>query len=170
MELSDGEQTLVSALEAGFALTARPYKAVADEIGISESEVIEQIRALQQSGVIKRLGVVVRHRELGFRANAMVVWDVPDEEVDAVGEWLGKQPQITLCYRRPRRMPEWPYNLFCMIHGLDESAVRKRVNALRESSKLARRPYTVLFSTRRFKQCGARYGVQDRVPGEHDSA
>jgi DNA-binding Lrp family transcriptional regulator len=108
-------------------------------------------------GVIRRFGLVLSHRDLGYRANAMVVWDIPDDAVGEIGEALAKLPFVTLCYRRPRRPPDWPYNLFCMIHGRD----RKTVEALAEEAARAVGagdcPRAVLFSTRQFKQRGARY-------------
>ena len=102
-------------------------------------------------GVIKRFGVVVRHRELGYRANAMCVWDVPDAPdagtVDALGEALAREPGVTLCYRRARALPEWPYNLFCMVHGRDR-ATSKPARRARGAHGLARFPSAVLFSRR----------------------
>jgi DNA-binding Lrp family transcriptional regulator len=115
------------------------------------------VQNLILQGVIKRMGVVVRHHELGYRANAMVVWDVPDEEVSQLGTCLGKLEFVTLCYRRPRRLPAWRYNLFCMIHGHDREEVLARVEEMRRGCGLQHIAYEVLFSTRRFKQCGARY-------------
>ncbi len=153
---------LVAALQDGLPLVPHPYRAVAARAGLHESEVVEAIGELLRAGIIKRLGVVVRHRELGYTANAMVVWDVPDARVDAVGRWLGGQPGVTLCYRRPRRPPRWPYNLFCMIHGRCREQVLERVRELREDSPLSGVDHAVLFSTRRFKQRGARYRFEDR--------
>jgi len=155
--LSAREEALVAALEGGLALVPHPYRALGAGIGLSEEEVIAGIGALLADGAIARLGVVVNHRALGWRDNAMVVFDVPDGEVDETGEWLGRQDGITLCYRRPRRPPGWPYNLFCMMHGRARAEVRARLQRLREQPRLSRVPYAVLFSTRCFKQRGARY-------------
>ena len=113
---------------------------------------------LQNLGVIKRFGVVVRHHELGYRANAMVVWDIPDERVRDIGQQLGDFAFVTLCYRRPRRLPVWPYNLFTMIHGRDREQVLARVEELVQACGLGDVARDVLFSQRRFKQRGARYG------------
>jgi DNA-binding Lrp family transcriptional regulator len=157
MVISDTERRLVAALQPGLPLTARPYAAVADSAGMSEDEAIEGIEALIERGVIKRFGVVVRHRELGYRANAMVVWDVPNDQVADIGRRMAESPAVTLCYRRPRRRPDWQYNLFCMIHGRDRSAVAKQVESLAEELEIASVPRAVLFSGRRFKQRGADY-------------
>ena len=103
------------------------------------------------------MGVIVRHHELGYRANAMVVWDIPDDDVAGVGRLLGRCPEVTLCYRRPRRPPDWPYNLFTMVHGRDRDTVAAAVAILAIREGVAHYPRQALFSLRRFKQCGARY-------------
>ncbi len=162
-------RALVGEIEGGLPLVARPYAAVAARLGVSEALVIRTLDALRRSGDIKRLGMVVRHHELGYRANAMVVWDVPDKEVDAIGRLFGEAPFVTLCYRRPRRGPCWPYNLFTMIHGRDREQVLGKVAELAASASGGAYRHEVLFSSRRFKQRGARYrpAVEGRdSPGE----
>ncbi|MFA5241183.1 MAG: Lrp/AsnC family transcriptional regulator [Sulfuricella sp.] len=154
---SPDESRVIADIQSGLPLVAHPYAAVATSQGMSEARVIECLQSLIRQGVIKRMGVVVRHHELGYRANAMVVWDIPDEEVSSLGHCLGKLEFVTLCYRRPRRLPVWRYNLFCMIHGHDREEVLARVDEMRQGCGLQHISYEVLFSTRRFKQCGARY-------------
>lgn len=151
------DRQLIAAIQGGLPLVAEPYRAVGEEIGLSEQEVIDRIRALREEGVIKRMGVVVRHHELGYRANAMVVWNVPDARVTELGECMGKFDFVTLCYRRRRYLPEWPYNLYCMIHGSSRDDVLDHVQQLVTECGLADLPREVLFSRRRFKQNGARY-------------
>lgn len=163
------DQVLIRAVQEGLPLTPRPYLAIGQRIGMSEAETIRLIDDHLRDGVIKRIGVIVRHHELGFCENAMVVWDVPDARVDQVGEWLGDQPGVTLCYRRPRRPPHWPYNLFCMIHGRSRDAVGDRIHALKQAPALAGIPHAVLFSKRRFKQRGARYAFDDAEGGNSDA-
>ena len=160
--LDQHDRRLIAAIQRGLPLVHRPYAAVAEQTGLSEEEVLTRVRRLLDSGVIKRMGVVVRHHELGYRANAMVVWDVPDTQVDELGQCLGRFDFVTLCYRRPRRLPDWPYNLFCMIHGRDHDAVLGRVQQLVECCALEAIPHQVLFSRRRFKQRGAVYQGPNR--------
>ena len=157
MVLNDQERRLVAVIQDGLPLVAWPYAHLATALGLTQAEVINRIGHLQATGVIKRLGVVVRHRELGYRANAMVVWDVPDPDVDSVGKRLGAVDCINLCYRRPRRPPDWPYNLFCMIHGRDRDEVLLRIEEIACDVGLEKIPRAVLFSGVRFKQRGARY-------------
>jgi DNA-binding Lrp family transcriptional regulator len=157
MELNDGERRLIAAIQDGLPLVPRPYAAIGGALHMSEAEVIAALRRLIEGGVIKRFGVIVRHRELGYRANAMVVWDVPDARVADAGRTLAALPFVTLCYRRPRRLPAWPYSLFCMIHGRDREAVEALVDEASAAAGLESLPRAVLFSRRRFKQRGARY-------------
>ncbi len=157
MVLSEADNDLIKAIQGGLPLVPRPWSEVARQVGLAESEVIERVRALQETGVIRRFGIVVRHHELGYHANAMVVWDVPDDQVEQVGEALGRQRCVTLCYRRPRRLPHWPYNLFSMIHGKNRERVLDYIDQITEELGLREIPKEVLFSGRRFKQRGAKY-------------
>lgn len=157
MDLSDRDLHLISALCGGLSLEAQPYRALGQAVGMDEAEVIARLRALRQGGVIRRLGVIVRHHELGYRANAMVVWDIPDAEVAEIGRRLGACAEVSLCYRRPRRLPSWPYNLFTMVHGHDRAEVEAVIAALAVREGVDHYRREALFSTRRFKQCGARY-------------
>ena len=144
-------------MQGGIPLESRPFARIAERVGTDQQTVIDTVRELQASGVIKRFGVVVRHHELGYRANGMLVLDIPDARVAATGERLAKDAHVTLCYRRPRRPPDWPYNLFCMIHGRDRTSVQRRVDELLKANGLENSPRSLLFSRRRFKQRGAVY-------------
>jgi DNA-binding Lrp family transcriptional regulator len=155
--LSEADNRLIAAIQDGLPLSSRPWAEIGARIEMPEAEVIERVRTLLKSGHIKRFGLVVRHHELGYNANAMVVWDVPDEQVEQVGDALGRQRCVTLCYRRPRRLPQWPYNLFCMIHGKDRQRVLDYIDQITGELGLEAIPKEVLFSGRRFKQRGARY-------------
>lgn len=156
MELTAADRTLVAALQAGLPLVADPYAEIGRRIGLTEQQVLDGIARLQALGCISRMGVVVRHHELGYRANAMVVWNVPDADVDRLGALFSGFAFVTLCYRRPRR-PGWPYSLFCMIHGKDRGAVLAHVETLRAAAPAIE--HEVLFSRRRFKQRGAQYAT-----------
>ncbi|MDX1605333.1 MAG: AsnC family transcriptional regulator [Candidatus Competibacterales bacterium] len=158
--LDERDRVLIGAVQDGLPLVPRPFATIAARLGLSEDQVIERLEALEADGVIRRFGVVVRHHELGYTANAMVVWDVADAEVDEVAMRLAAYPFVTLCYRRPRRLPHWPYNLFCMIHGRDRRTVSAQLERLVEAQGLRQTPHEVLFSCRRFKQRGARYAAR----------
>ena len=155
---------LVEAVRDGLALTARPYRVVADQIGLSETQVMKRLRRLRDEGVIARGGVVLCRHEAGYPANAMVALDVPRARVDLIGERLARvAPEIRI-YRRTRRPPVWPYNLCCTLHGRDRAEVTDQVGALlsAEAGDLRR---TVLFGRRRFRRHGALYAPIHPVPG-----
>ncbi len=164
--LSDAEASLMGALQDGLDLVSRPYARLAQRAGMTEGEALALLQQWHNEGVIKRFGVVVRHHELGYTANAMVVWDMPDALVAAAGAQLAAEPAVTLCYRRSRHQPEWRYNLYCMIHGRERGEVERSVAVLSQRYSLSAYPHAVLFSNRRFKQRGARYvAVSETVDG-----
>ena len=153
VELSPSERALMAVLQIGLPLVSQPFSA----LGWAEADALALMIRWTDTGVIKRFGVVVRHHELGFTANAMVVWNVPDGLVSAVGQCVAASQRVSLCYQRPRVLPHWPYNLFCMMHGKDRADVEQRIVNLAKSCCLGDYPHDILFSCRRFKQCGARY-------------
>ena len=155
--IDESERRLVSVLQEGLPLFMRPFALIAERIGASESDVLSRIGRWLEDGAIKRFGVVVRHQELGYTANAMVVHDLPDDRVSEIGRILAEEQDVTLCYRRPRRLPDWPYNLFCMIHGRDRGEVEGIIAELRNRHGLNAFDHQVLFSLTRYKQNGARY-------------
>ena len=155
------DRALIKAVEHGLPIASRPYAQIAKDLGTTEQEVISRLQNLIDQGAIKRYGVVVRHKELGYTANGMVVWDVPDDRVEELGMCIGKYDCVTLSYRRPRRLPEWPYNLFTMVHGSNREEVRKKLEDIVQSCGLQDIEHTILFSTRRFKQRGASYTAKN---------
>ena len=163
MSTDEANLRLIDALSQGLSLASRPFAAIAEMARLGEGETIARINALLLSGVVKRFGLVVHHHELGYVANAMVVWDVPDERAAAAGRILSRRPGVTLCYRRERR-PGWPYNLYVMIHGADRAGVLAQAGHAGDAAGLGDCPREVLFSRRRFKQTGARYGRPEGKP------
>lgn len=154
--VDDADQQLLQALEGGLGLVDRPYAELAARIGWSESEVLARLQSLIQRGVVSRFGCILRHRRIGYTANAMAVWDVPDAEVDRIAEKLAERDEVTLCYRRTRRPPVWRYNLFAMIHGRERDAVRGQIAEAARTTGLGQYPSAVLFSKQCFKQSAAR--------------
>ncbi len=151
---SEEDRRLIAALQPGLPLVPRPFSELAARTGMQESALAGRLAEWLDEGCIKRFGVVVRHHELGYRANAMVVFDIPDDQVSAVGQRLAAEAGVTLCYRRQRHLPYWHHNLFCMVHGRSREEVEPVIERL---CRIAGHPCQALFSLRRFKQCGARY-------------
>ncbi len=147
---------LLEVIQLGLPVCSRPYAEIGKQCEMSESEVIARLTQLKQNGVIKRMGVIVKHHPLGYRANAMIVWNVPDELITPLGTRISQFPFVTLCYQRPKQ-PEWPYNLYCMIHGKDRAVVLMQLEQLNQACGLLNFDQQVLFSRRCFKQRGAVY-------------
>jgi DNA-binding Lrp family transcriptional regulator len=150
------EAALLVEIQDGFPLSNTPYRDVAEAVDAPVGEVIAAVERLLDDGCIKRIGCVVNHIVTGFDANCMVVWDVPDEQLDDHGTAVGSLPYVTLCYHRPRRPEQdWPYNLFTMIHGREPDAVDEKIDELAADHL----PFTHerLYSTETLKQTGARY-------------
>jgi DNA-binding Lrp family transcriptional regulator len=156
--LPEADWPLAALVERGLPLVARPYDGWAAALGCSVRDVLDTLARWLAEGTLKRFGTIVRHHELGFAANAMAVFDVPDALVDAFGQRLARDSGASLAYRRERADAAfgWPYNLFCMVHGRDRDAVRGVLAGLRARCGLADMPHDVLFSSRRFKQTGPR--------------
>lgn len=149
------ERRLLLIVQEGIPLTPEPYRDIARRLGTDEDHILSMLRSLLERGVIKRLAAVPNHYALGITANGMAVWDVPDHLVSEVGQRLGQRPEVTHCYRRPRR-PGWPYNLFAMVHGTSREEVLAKVERLSRDLGLHTFPHEILFSTRLLKKQGTR--------------
>jgi len=149
------DRRLLLIVQEAIPLTAEPYAELAARLGSREEQVLAMLRSLLERGVIKRLAAVPNHYALGVTANGMAVWDVPDDAVSATGRRLGQRPEVTHCYRRPRR-PGWPYNLFAMVHGMSRQEVLAKIDTISSDAGLSAYPHDVLFSTRLLKKQGTR--------------
>ena len=150
------DRRLILATQAGLPLTSRPFAAVADQLGIEETEVIERLARLKAAGVVRRIAAVPNHYAVGYRANAMTVWDVPDDRIDEVGARVGALDFVSHCYRRPRHLPVWRYNLFAMVHGRDRAEAERRIAELHAVIGEDAEAHDVLWSRRILKKTGLR--------------
>jgi len=157
-DLDPLDRQIILATQSGLPLEARPYHAVARQVGVSPEEVMARMRHMLETGMIRRIGAVPNHYALGYKANGMTVWDVPDEKVDELGERVGALDFVSHCYHRPRHLPEWPYNFFAMVHGHDKPEVEAQVRQIAELLGEADRKHEILYSTRILKKTGLRIG------------
>lgn len=153
------DRAIVAATQAGLPLVPRPYHALAQQLGLDAEEVMARMRGMLERGVIRRIGAVPNHYALGYHANGMSVWDVPDEQVRELGEKIGALDFVSHCYRRPRVPPQWPYNLFAMVHGRDRAEVEQKVAEIARLLGADNQGHAVLYSTRILKKTGLRIGV-----------
>lgn len=150
------DRRVIAATQAGLPLTERPYRAISKQCGLEEAEVMESLRSLLDRGLIRRIGAVPNHYALGYRANGMSVWDVPDERVAELGRRVGALPFVSHAYRRPRHLPLWPYNLFAMVHGRNTEEMQAKVQEIADLLGAESRAHEVLVSTRILKKTGLR--------------
>ena len=153
------DRALVRALQAGLPRVPRPYHAVAEALGMAPEVVMARLDAMLDSGAIRRIGAVPNHYRLGYVANGMSVWDVDDAAVDALGAKVGALDFVSHCYRRPRRLPLWRYNLFAMVHGRTRDEVESKVREIARVLGAAAQAHDVLYSTKILKKTGLRFGA-----------
>ena len=155
--MPDGiDRKIIVATQAGLPLVPRPYDALADRLDIGAEEVKARLARMLDTGTIRRIGAVPNHYAIGYTANGMSVWDVADERIDEMGAKVGALAFVTHCYRRPRRLPDWPYNLFAMVHSRSRDEVAARVAEIEILLGDACRGHDVLYSTAILKKTGLR--------------
>ncbi|MCE5278741.1 MAG: hypothetical protein LLG03_12015, partial [Planctomycetaceae bacterium] len=145
---------LVRVLQESLPPVSEPFDEIGKALGWPGQQVLDQIAAWQSQGVIRRLGAVVDHRRLGFKANGMAVLRVPPEQVDAIGHRVARRQEVSHCYRRPP-LPGFDYTLYAMVHGRGEDEVRSVLADILKD--VGYWPHQVLFSTREFKKVSMRY-------------
>jgi DNA-binding Lrp family transcriptional regulator len=150
------DRAIVVATQGGLPLVPRPYHAVGEQVGVSGEEVMARFARMLDAGAVRRIGVVPNHYALGYSANGMSVWDVDDEHVARLGRVVGELPFVTHCYERVRHPPQWPYNLFAMVHARTRDEVEEKVRYVAAILGDAARAHAVLYSTRILKKTGLR--------------
>ena len=152
--LNELEKQIVRELQKGLPLVSQPYLVLAERLGLSETELMDKIKEFLDRGLLRRFGAAVKHQELGFVANAMIVWEVPEEQVLKAGQTMAGFVEVSHCYQRPS-YPDWPYNLFTMVHGQNEGECQKIALQLSEATGLKK--YKLLFSTAELKKSTMKY-------------
>lgn len=155
------DRRIVAATGGGLPLVERPYAQIASELELTEDDVISRLSAMQTQGIVRRIALAPNHYRLGMTENGMTVWDVDDAHVSDLGMRVGALPFVTHCYRRPRALPQWRYNLFAMVHGSDRTEVEaKRLEIAQLLSEFCR-ANAVLYSTRILKKTGLRLSKKE---------
>lgn len=161
--LTETDKAIVRALQHDLPLVPEPYAALAEELGMSEDELIAGIHRLMDMGCLKRISIALRHKNVGFTINVMVVWDVDDDKVDEVGKRVAGYPAVTHCYRR-NRDPRFPYNLYTMIHARSDEEYDRIIADLTQIIG-EHTPHDVSFdalrSMRELKKIGMKYFIED---------
>lgn len=150
------DRQIIEATQGGLPLSMHPYHDVANLLNINVKQLIDRIQVMQDKGIIRRIGIIPNHYKLGFKANGMTVWNVPDDKVDLLGQQIGALDFVSHCYQRPRFLPEWPYNLFAMAHGKTREEVIQKADIIAELLADNNNGHEILFSTRILKKTGLR--------------
>lgn len=156
MPLTEFDRELIAATQGGLPLVNRPYEAVGAMLGVSGDTVRQRLAEMLDEGLVRRIGAVPNHYRLGFTANGMSVWDVDDAAVDRLGAMVGALPGVSHCYRRPRHLPDWPYNLFAMLHGRSRDEVAEQAAQLAQLLGPHCRQHDILYSSAVLKKTGLR--------------
>ena len=154
--LDETDLAIMRATQAGLPLTQQPYQQIAEQLGITTETVMSRMAAMQEQGIIRRIGVVPNHYKLGYRFNGMTVWNVPDDSIDELGRKVGQLEFVSHCYHRPRHLPEWPYNLFAMVHGKSQADVDMQIQQIADLLGDFNHGCDVLYSTKILKKTGFR--------------
>ena len=154
--LDETDLAIMRATQAGLPLTPEPYQRIAEQLGLTAEVVMTRMTAMQEQGIIRRIGAVPNHYKLGYRFNGMTVWNVPDEIIDELGQKVGQLEFVSHCYHRPRHLPEWPYNLFAMVHGKSQADVNKQIQQIADLLSDYNQGCDVLYSTNILKKTGFR--------------
>ncbi len=147
---------IIETLQEGLPLSTTPYRDAAMRLGISEQELLERLAQMQESGVIRRIALVPNHYRLGYRHNAMTVWQIKEQAVDEVGETFAGQPWVSHCYRRPTVEALWPYNLFAMVHGRSREETEDKIRQLMELAGDRALDHRAIYSRKILKKTGLR--------------
>ncbi len=147
---------IMRATQAGLPLVSQPYQHIAAQLGLDVEQVMARMAVMQSHGIIRRIGAVPNHYKLGYRFNGMTVWNIPDDVIDELGEKVGRLDFVSHCYHRPRHLPEWPYNLFAMVHGKSQQDVDKQIQQIADVLGASNQGSDVLYSTKILKKTGFR--------------
>ena len=153
------DRQIILATQAGLPLVPKPYHHIAEQLGVSPEDIMARMQAMQASGMIRRIAAVPNHYALGYKANGMSVWDVPDEYISELGRQVAALEFVSHCYHRPRHLPHWPYCLFAMVHGRDRVEVEAQVGQIAALLGEHDRGHQVLYSSRILKKTGLRLGA-----------
>lgn len=148
------QKDIIRKLSGDVPLSLEPYKLIADELGIKEEELLSKLKELHDEGVIRRISGILYHREVGIKANAMVVWIVQEDRMDEVASIACSFSEVTHCYQRPT-YPNWTYNFFTMIHGESEEKCEAVIRKISDAISIYE--YRILYSTKELKKTSMKY-------------
>ena len=159
MTLDSIDLQIIQKTQEGLPLVTQPYHAIGEVLGLPVEDVMQRMSVMQESGIIRRIGAIPNHYRLGYKYNGMTVWDIDDQQIDRLGEKVGQLDCVSHCYHRPRHLPDWPYNLFAMVHSKTKKGVNEYVATIASILGKHNRGQDVLYSTKILKKTGLRINV-----------
>jgi DNA-binding Lrp family transcriptional regulator len=152
--LNNLDKKIIRRLQEDISITADPYREMATELDINEDELLRKMKIYSENGILKRVGAIIYHRKAGFKANAMVVWKVSDEDLDRIGKYMASISEVSHCYER-KPFEAWDYNLYTMIHEKDRESCNKIIEKIADN--IGVKNYKVLYSTKELKKTSMKY-------------
>ena len=156
--IDDMDKQIIRALQGNFPIVSQPYKQIAEEIGIDEETLLRRLNSMKETGVLRKMGAVLRHLDVGYRANALGVWVVAPEHMDEVAEKMCDHPEVTHCYDR-NTTPDWPYNFYTMLHGQTEKDCIELARQLSEETGI--KDYQLQFTEKEWKKTSMKYFMDE---------
>jgi len=156
LDLSEMDRSIIKATQSGLPLIEKPFHLIAEQLDTDAENIISRMQQMKQSGIMRRMGAVPNHYKLGLRGNGMTVWNVPDDRVTEIGEKIGRMGFVSHCYQRPRHLPDWPYNVFAMVHGATKELAADKVKILEAELAPDVFDHETLFSSAILKKTGLR--------------
>ena len=156
---TEKDKDFVRELQKDLQIVDEPFTKSAENLGITLDELFQKIKHYENIGVMRRFAAILRHRQVGFTANGMIVWQVPKDKISKVGQMLGSFPQVSHCYERPT-YADWPYNVFSMIHCKTHNEANQVAKTIQEQIHVD--DYKILFSSREFKKTRVEYFVENK--------
>jgi DNA-binding Lrp family transcriptional regulator len=154
---TEEDKEFIRELQKDLEITDKPFLKAAQKLGMSEDQIFEKLKHYEEIGVMRRYAAILRHRDVGFVANGMIVWKVPEQRIAEVGEKLGAFPQVSHCYQRPV-YPDWPYSVFSMIHCKSQDEASDMAKEIQNQINVDE--YKILFSAKEFKKTRVEYFVE----------
>ena len=166
-EPTEEDKDFIRELQKDMEIIDEPFVNAAKNLGITEDELFSKMKHYESMGVLRRFAAILRHRQVGFTANGMIVWKVPEDRITSVGETLGSFPQVSHCYERPT-YDDWPYNVFSMIHCKTHDEAYDVAKTIQNQIDV--NEYKILFSSREFKKTRVEYFVENSFSLEDTAA
>lgn len=160
---------IVRIMQSGLTISKTPYQDAANKLGLTEDQLFNRLYSMMENGSIRRIALVPNHYHIGYRHNAMTVWDISDSKIDEIGEKFGQFEFVSHCYQRPKQHPHWSYNLFAMVHGKSKSEIDEKIDILKKSCAEHCQQFDVLLSKKILKKTGLRLIKDSSKPGEYNA-